>query len=113
METRDLYGRSLALGYLADLGTWSEELASAVADVELLALEFNHDEVLERTSGRGASLIARVLGDEGHLSNNQATEFVRAVIARSSEPRLRHLVQLHLSRECNRPELRAPRCVIF
>jgi hypothetical protein len=50
-------------------------------------------------------LIQRVLGDEGHLSNVQAAGLVRAVLERSTAGRLRHLVQLHLSRDCNRPAL--------
>lgn len=106
LESRgDLFGQNSALGYVADLGCWDEKLAAALADVDLLAVEFNHDEALERASSRGAQLIARVLGDEGHLSNLQAADLVRAVLARSPAGRLRHLVQLHLSRECNRPAL--------
>lgn len=77
----------------------------ALADVDLLAVEFNHDVELEYASGRMPRLIARVLGDEGHLSNSQAAELVQAVLARSPNGRPRHLVQLHLSRECNRPSL--------
>jgi phosphoribosyl 1,2-cyclic phosphodiesterase len=103
----DLYGRSPALAYLADLGCWDDALVQAVLNVDLLALEFNHDVEMERTSGRSPFLIARVLGDEGHLSNAQAAEFVREVLRQSTPERLRHLVQLHLSRECNRPTLAA------
>jgi phosphoribosyl 1,2-cyclic phosphodiesterase len=103
----DLYGQSPALAYLADLGCWDDALVQAVLDVDLLALEFNHDVEMERTSGRPPFLIARVLGDEGHLSNAQAAEFVGEVLRRSTPERLRHLVQLHLSRECNRPRLAA------
>jgi hypothetical protein len=73
--------------------------------VDLLAVEFNHDEEMERSSGRSPHLIARVLGDEGHLSNHQAAGLLRAVLARTPNGRLRHVVQLHLSRECNRPAL--------
>ena len=54
-------------------------------------------------TGRDAFL--RVLSDEGHLSNAQAAELVQAVLVRSSADRPRHLVQLHLSRDCNRPAL--------
>src|SRR5262249_32307377 len=79
--------------------------AAALADVDLLAVEFNHDEELERSSGRSPRLIARVLGDEGHLSNHQAAGLLRAVLARTPNGRLRHVVQLHLSRDCNRPTL--------
>jgi ribonuclease BN (tRNA processing enzyme) len=94
-----------ALAYAADLGCWDDGLADALADVDLLAVEFNHDVELERLSGRMPRLIARVLGDDGHLSNAQAAALVRAVLARSPAGRLRHLVQLHLSRDCNRPSL--------
>src|SRR5262249_58433243 len=82
-----------------------DELADALADVDLLALEFNHDVGLERSSGRSPYLIARVLGEEGHLSNEQAANLLREVLRRSPPGRLRQLVQLHLSRECNRPHL--------
>jgi phosphoribosyl 1,2-cyclic phosphodiesterase len=103
----DLYGHAPALAYLADLGSWDDALVRSVSNVDLLALEFNHDVEMERTSGRSAFLIGRVLGDEGHLSNAQAAEFVREVLRRSTPERLQHLVQLHLSRECNRPTLAA------
>jgi phosphoribosyl 1,2-cyclic phosphodiesterase len=101
----DLFGQSAALGYVADLGCWCDSLADRLADVDLLAVEFNHDVRMEYMSGRSPMLIERVLGDEGHLSNEQACELVRAVLARSPAGRLRHLVQLHLSRDCNRPSL--------
>src|SRR5262245_379960 len=101
----DLFGGACALAYAADLGCWDASLAASLADVDLLALEFNHDVGLECASGRSPRLIARVLGDEGHLSNEQAALLLREVLRRSPPNRLRHLVQLHLSRECNRPVL--------
>jgi phosphoribosyl 1,2-cyclic phosphodiesterase len=101
----DLFGHRKSLGYVADLGCWDEALAGHLADVDLLAVEFNHDVKLQYASGRMPRLIERVLGDDGHLSNAQAAGLVRAALARSSAGRLRHLVQLHLSRDCNRPSL--------
>ena len=106
---RDLFGRASALGYVADLGCWDDDLAAGLADVDVLALEFNHDVAMEIASGRSSRLIDRVLGDEGHLSNAQGASLLRAVLARSEPGRVRHLVQLHLSRECNRPTLAARR----
>jgi phosphoribosyl 1,2-cyclic phosphodiesterase len=103
--TADLFGQCGALGYVADLGCWDDELAAQLADVDLLAVEFNHDVALQQSSGRAPRLIQRVLGDAGHLSNAQAAALVRAVLERSTAGRLRHLVQLHLSRDCNRPAL--------
>jgi phosphoribosyl 1,2-cyclic phosphodiesterase len=103
--SEDLFGRSCALAYAADLGCWQPELARRLADVDLLALEFNHEVSLQYASGRSPRLIRRVLGDDGHLSNLQAAALVREVVRISTPGRLRQLVQLHLSRDCNRPEL--------
>jgi phosphoribosyl 1,2-cyclic phosphodiesterase len=100
-------GPGCSLAYLADLGTWDSALADALADVDLLALEFNHDVHMERTSGRGAYLIQRVLSDRGHLSNVQAKAFLKAILKRSTPGRLQRVVQLHLSDECNCPKLAA------
>ena len=101
----DLFGSSCALGYAADLGCWDAALLESLGDVDLLALEFNHDVAMEYASGRQPRLIARVLGDDGHLSNEQAAALLREVLCRSSPGRLKHVVQLHLSRDCNRPPL--------
>ncbi len=91
--------------YLADLGTWTPELVQIVANADLLALEFNHDVEMELTSGRSSHLIEHVLGKFGHLSNEQAALFLREILCVSHPGRLQHLVQLHLSRDCNHPDL--------
>jgi phosphoribosyl 1,2-cyclic phosphodiesterase len=103
----DFFGQAWALGYVADLGCWGPDLVRALGDVDLLALEFNHDVGMERNSGRSPRLIARVLGDEGHLSNAQAAALLHAIMHTSAPGRLRQVIQLHLSRECNHPDLAA------
>src|SRR5262249_4361004 len=100
---RDLFGITPSLGFLTDLGTWDTTLVEHLAEVDILGLEFNHDVDLEYRSGRPHHLVARVLGDEGHLSNAQAAEFLAAVLKRSTPGKVKHVVQLHLSRDCNRP----------
>jgi phosphoribosyl 1,2-cyclic phosphodiesterase len=100
-----LYGPSWAIGYVADLGCWDEELARDLADVDLLAVEFNHDVPMQLRSGRPFHLIERILGDRGHLSNEQAAGLLRSAIAASTHGCLRHVVPLHLSRDCNRVNL--------
>ncbi len=97
--------RALGVGYIADTGSWSERMADSLADVDVLGVEFNHDVAMQKASGRSAALISRVLSDRGHLSNRQAAEFVRSVLKRSSREKVGHLVLLHLSEQCNRPEL--------
>jgi phosphoribosyl 1,2-cyclic phosphodiesterase len=100
-------GPGWAIGYVADLGCWRPELAQQLADVDLLAVEFNHDVEMQFASGRHPLLIRRVLGDSGHLSNDQGASLLAEVLRLSQPGRLRHVVQLHLSRECNFPELAA------
>jgi ribonuclease BN (tRNA processing enzyme) len=94
-----------SLGYAADLGSWDDRLVAALCDVDLLALEFNHDVDMQLASGRHPLLIQRVLGDEGHLSNHQAAELLHELLRRSISGNMQRLVQLHLSRQCNRPSL--------
>lgn len=98
-------GPGWAVGYAADLGCWRPELAKHLADVDILAIEFNHDVHMQLRSGRHPMLIRRVLGDCGHLSNEQGAELLAEVLRQSMPGRIKHLVQLHLSEDCNRPEL--------
>lgn len=105
LDCTDADGLAWSVGYAADLGCASEELVEAFAGVDLLAVEYNHDEKMERASSRPKFLVQRVLGDRGHLSNRQAADFTRAVAARSGPMFPLHLVQLHLSEECNHPML--------
>jgi phosphoribosyl 1,2-cyclic phosphodiesterase len=98
-------GPAWSVGYASDLGCGSEDLVAAFAGVDVLAVEYNHDEKMERASRRPAFLVQRVLSDTGHLSNRQAADLTRAVAARSGPGFPHHLVQLHLSRECNHPTL--------
>ena len=97
--------RPVRIGYLADTGCWSEAMAEGLADVDVLGVEFNHDVAMQKASGRPGVLIARNLSDQGHLSNRQGAELVQCVLKRSRGFNLQHVVLLHLSEECNEPEL--------
>ena len=97
--------RPIALGYVADTGSWSAALAEALAEVDLLGVEFNHDVEMQHRSSRSAALIARNLGDWGHLSNEQGASLLTAVLDRSEPGAVRHVVLLHLSQQCNLPNL--------
>jgi phosphoribosyl 1,2-cyclic phosphodiesterase len=99
------FGEPSTLAYAADLGSWQSHVVDSLANADILALEFNHDEIMERTSRRSPALIFRVLGDRGHLSNSQAADLLREVLKRSRPGLPRHLVQLHMSRHCNRPNM--------
>jgi len=95
----------VALGLATDTGAWTPALAEALAQVDLLAIEFNHDSQMQRESGRPAFLIRRVMSDAGHLSNEQAGLLLADITRRSGAHPPRDVVLMHLSRQCNRPDL--------
>jgi phosphoribosyl 1,2-cyclic phosphodiesterase len=97
-----LFGSAWAIGYASDVGHITPELLDGFSGVDTLAIEFNHDVRMQTNSGRPAMLIQRVLGPLGHLSNVDAAAFSKA-IADSCGERFRHLIQLHLSKDCNTP----------
>ncbi len=85
------------LGYFTDLGFVSRDVAEAVRSCSALVLESNHDLGMLRASGRPFSLISRIRGEVGHLSNEQACEAIRALCSED----LCTLVLAHLSHDCN------------
>lgn len=90
-----------AAGFAMDLGHVTDEIESCLTGLDHLVFESNHDVDMEKRSGRPWPLIQRVLGDAGHLSNDQAAEALVRIVT----PRTRQVVLAHLSTECNTPEL--------
>lgn len=86
------------LGYATDVGRPSDELASHLSGVDVLALESNYCPRLQQASGRPAFLVRRIMGGGGHLSNQQSAQLAFQVSPRA------HIVLLHLSRQCNTPQ---------
>jgi len=98
-------GPPVSIGYVADTGSWSPAMAESLTDVDVLGVEFNHDIAMQKSSRRPEFLIERNLSDDGHLSNMQGAELVEAVLGRSRDRSPRHVVLLHLSEQCNQPDL--------
>jgi phosphoribosyl 1,2-cyclic phosphodiesterase len=92
-------GRSL--GYATDVGTASRDLIEHLAGVDVLAIESNYCPRMQAASNRPEFLKRRIMGGSGHLSNQESAEAV-ARIGPGGE-----VVLLHLSRQCNTPELAA------
>lgn len=88
-------------GYFTDLGFVSPEVAMAFSGCSAMVLESNHDLGMLRSSGRPYSLVARISGQSGHLSNEQAC----MAVANAIPDELQTLVLAHLSQECNDPRL--------
>ncbi|MEM9167383.1 MAG: MBL fold metallo-hydrolase [Planctomycetota bacterium] len=88
-----------SLGYATDLGRVTGGLIAALRGVGTLAIESNYCPAMQAASGRPAFLKDRITGGRGHLSNEQA-----AAAARQIGP-VAGLVLLHLSQQCNTPEV--------
>jgi len=93
------------IGYFADLGCWDDRVMRHFLDCQLLAMEFNHDVPMTLASGRHPAIIQRNLSDDGHLSNVQAAELLGLILENSGHVALQHLLLLHISDQCNTPEL--------
>lgn len=92
------------IGYATDLGRITAQLIDSMLDVDLLAIESNYDPRKQIESDRPALLKNRIMGGSGHLSNEQTLDAVRKIFDRSQR-KMRHLVLLHLSRQCNDPAI--------
>ena len=103
-DTSDPVGYLVSAGGMTyfhgtDIGTPLDSIGLKLAEADIATLESNHDSVMLRTSRRPPSLVQRIAGPRGHLSNDQAAELVR----KFASPRLKKLFLAHLSHECNTP----------
>ncbi|MEL6498219.1 MAG: MBL fold metallo-hydrolase [Planctomycetota bacterium] len=88
-----------SLAYATDLGRATPELISTCRGVGTLAIESNYCPKLQLESPRPAFLKDRIMSGRGHISNQQSADAARQI-----NP-ARDILLLHLSRECNTPDL--------
>ncbi len=99
-----LEANGFKVSYATDLGLVTPAIEERLAGSDILVLESNHDVEMELNSGRPRDTIEWVLGDTGHLSNEQcakALHNVKKLAGRAPK----HIVLAHISEECNLPEL--------
>ena len=90
------------VGFLTDLGHATRLVVERVRPAHVLVLEANHDvKMLQDDTRRPWSTKQRILSRHGHLSNESAAQVAEAV----ASPELRDLFLVHLSSDCNRPDL--------
>lgn len=83
-----------------DTGYITEETEAALGGCLAVLLESNYDEdMLRRNPNYPPLLKARILGEQGHLSNVLCAEFAERLVRGGT----RHLILGHLSRENNTP----------
>lgn len=89
------------LGILTDLGSVTPHVVQAFSDCDALVLEFNHDPVMLAEGPYPQSVKTRVGGAFGHLTNQQARQF----LDHADTDKLKMLFVAHISQRNNTPEL--------
>lgn len=89
------------LVYMTDTGYISEKNLKFMANPDYICIESNHNVKKLFETERPAYLIMRILGDEGHLSNEDSAMYISEVIG----DKTKEIVLMHLSEEANTPEL--------
>jgi phosphoribosyl 1,2-cyclic phosphodiesterase len=99
-------GRQISI--VTDTGVLTEEIRENMRDADILVLESNHDENILRMGRYPWFLKQRILGPEGHLSNDAAALGLLELMERDRSEgieRRRQVLLAHLSKENNFPEM--------
>ena len=89
------------LAYITDTGVILKKNLPLLKDCDYYVFESNHDKTMLLSSSRPIQLKKRILGKKGHLSNEQAGEYLSSLIG----PKTKKIYLAHLSEECNTPEI--------
>ena len=89
------------IGVVTDIGVPTTLTRERLKNCNAVIIESNHDENLLKDSSRPWSLKQRILGRQGHLSNEQTADVLRDI----AHPGLEHVFLAHLSEDCNSEEL--------
>ena len=88
---------SIKIGICADLGHVTSLIKKHLENCDFLYLEANHQPSMVHSSNRPHYLKKRILGKQGHLSNEDCA----ILISRVMHEKLKHVHLAHLSDECN------------
>ena len=89
------------MAVVTDLGCFDASLAAALAGLDLILLEANHDRRMLEMGPYPYMLKLRIDGERGHLSNEACAELLKELV----HPGLREVVLGHLSQTNNYPPL--------
>lgn len=93
--------RDEKLVYMTDTGYISERNMAYMKNADYYIIESNHNIKMLLRTNRPYDLIQRILGDYGHLSNEDSAMYVSEMIGEKT----REVVLAHLSEEANTPEV--------
>lgn len=96
-----IQGENKSLAVATDLGHFNQYTIDHLLDLDAVLLEANHDLRMLETGPYPWYLKRRIMGDFGHLSNENAGRLINCIL----NDRLKHILLGHLSKENNLPEL--------
>ena len=89
------------VGVVTDMGTSTTLIRDRLRSCQMAVVESNYDVEMLKESSRPWPLKQRIMGRQGHLSNDAAGELLEEI----ANPDLRHVYLAHLSSDCNKPEI--------
>jgi len=89
------------VGVVTDMGMVTGLIRERLRVCNALVIEANHDEAMLKAADRPWHLKQRIIGRQGHLSNQHAANLVTEIAG----SHLKAVFLAHLSGECNLPEL--------
>ena len=95
----DYMEKSIAI--MTDLGKITKHVVKKLSKINLLVLEFNHDDEMLNDSDYPASLKKRINGQYGHLENKESLKLLSSI----SHPELSWVIAAHLSEKNNKIDL--------
>lgn len=95
------------LVYMTDTGYISERNIAYMKDADYYILESNHNIRMLLKTNRPYDLIQRILGDSGHLSNEDAAMYLTEMIGQKTK----EIVLAHISEEANTPDVALETCL--
>lgn len=84
-----------------DLGEYNDYIISNLENSDVVLLEANYDKNMLQVGPYPYSLKQRILGNRGHLSNENSGQLLRTILS----DKLKYIILGHLSKENNYPEL--------
>lgn len=96
-----VYTDNVKIGVATDLGIVTNEVREKLMGSDILIIESNHDVRMVKEGPYPWHLKKRILGTEGHLSNEECLSLLEDLL----HPNLRHIFLAHISKVNNSPSL--------
>ncbi|KNF07593.1 putative metallo-hydrolase YycJ [Gottschalkia purinilytica] len=95
------YNKGIKMSIVTDTGCINENIKKEIRDSNLLMIESNHDTEMLKIGSYPMFLKRRILGEFGHLSNDDAGKLLTEILTGKNEK----IILGHISNENNFPEL--------